>query len=62
MKSEKRITKSNNEKLRAKKQTTKKEKQKAKNEKQTNLYLAFPNEYGRLGLIQIMHSPKVICA
>ena len=53
----KRITKSNNEKRKMKN-----EKQKAKNEKRkTNqLFLALQNEFGRLGLIQIMHSPKVI--
>ena len=42
----------------------KNEKQKGKNKKRkTNqLYLALQNEFGQLGLIQIMHSPKVIRA
>ena len=33
-----------------------------KKEKTNKLYLALQNEFGRLGLIQIMHSPKVIRA
>ena len=65
-KSEKRITnrimKNEKQKTNNKKTKIKYEKPKAKNEKRkTNqLYLALQNEFGRLGLIQIMHSPKVI--
>ena len=36
--------------------------QKAKKEKQTNFTLLSNIEFGRLSLIQIMHSPKVIRA
>ena len=40
----------------------KNEKQKAKKRKTNQLYLALENEFGQLGLKQIMHSPKVIRA
>ena len=58
-KSEKRITISNNQKGKAKKR---KMKNKKRNIKKQQLYLALQKEFGRLGLIQIMHSPKVIGA
>ena len=53
-----------NEKQKTNNEKRKKEKQKGIFEKRkTNqLYLSLQNEFGLLGLIQIMHSPKVIRA
>ena len=40
----------------------KNKKRKFEKRKTNQIYLALQNEFGQLGLIQIMHSPKVIRA